>query len=140
MQQRRFCLSSCSSLPHHGLPRSHTWPHTLTTPFYSSTLHSHPLPTHIPVPHSHLYFGYKTACPGRTPGLVPTVAKDRVTLHIPTRLGKVYKRTLVVPPSSPHQRPFACGACIGTAQNGVSLVCLFNPLFKRSRLYVSIYV
>jgi len=135
MHQRRFCLSSCSSLPHHGLSRSHTWPRTLTTPLHATTLHSHLLPAHIPAPRSHLYFGYKTACPGRTPGLVPTVAKDSVTLHIPTRLGKVYKRALVVPPSSPHQRPFVCGACIGTAQVGVLLVSLLNPLVKRSRLH-----
>jgi len=27
------------------------------------------------------------------------------------------------------------GACIGTAQVGVSLVSLFDPLFKRSRLH-----
>ena len=53
----------------------------------------------------------------------------------PTRLGKVYKRALVVPPSSPHQRVFVCGACIGIAQVGVSLVSLFDPLFKRSRLH-----
>jgi len=53
----------------------------------------------------------------------------------PTRLGKVYKRALVVPPSFPHQRAFVCGACIGTAQVGVSLVSLFDPLFKRSRLH-----
>jgi len=70
----------------------------------ATTLHSHLLPTHTPAPHTHLYFGYKSACPGRTPGLVPTVvAKDSATLHTPTRLGKVYKRALVVPPSSPHQ-------------------------------------
>ena len=51
-------------------------------------------------------------------------AKDRETRHIhsthsintgqhptPTALGKVYKRAVVVPPSSPHQRAFVCGAC-----------------------------
>jgi len=54
--------------------------------------------------------------------------------HI-TRLGKVYKRALVVPHSSRHQRAFVCGTCIGTAQVGVSLVSLFGPLFKRSRLH-----
>ena len=53
----------------------------------------------------------------------------------PTRLGQVYKGALVVPPSSPHQRAFVYGACIGTAQVGVSLVSLFNPLFKQSRLH-----
>jgi len=68
MRQRRFCLSSCSSLPDHGLPRSHTWPHTLTTPLHTTTLHSHLLPAHIPAPHSHLYFGYKTACPAPAAG------------------------------------------------------------------------
>jgi len=30
---------------------------------------------------------------------------------------------------------FVCGACIGTAQVGVSLVSLVDPLFKRSRLH-----
>jgi len=29
---------------------------------------------------------------------------------------------------------FICGACTGTAQIGISLVSLFDPLFKRSRL------
>ena len=52
-----------------------------------------------------------------------------------SRLGKVYNRALVVPPSSPHQRVLVCGACTGTAQVGVPLVSLFNPLFKRSRLH-----
>ena len=51
----------------------------------------------------------------------------------PSRLGRVYKRALVVPPSSPHQRVFVCVACTGTAQVGVSLVSLFDPLFKQSR-------
>ena len=37
----------------------------------------------------------------------------------PTRLGRVYKRVLVVPPVSPHQREFFHGACIGT---GVSFL------------------
>ena len=62
-------------------------------------------------------------------------AKDSVTLHIhrnhsintrkhpiPTPLGKVYNKILVVPSSSPHQRAFTCRACTGTAQVGVSLV------------------
>jgi len=38
------------------------------------------------------------------PGLVSAAAKDRATLHIHSRLGKVYKKALVVPPSSPYQR------------------------------------
>jgi len=69
------------------------------------------------------------------PGLVSAAAKDRATLHIHSRLGKVYKKALVVPPSSPYQRAFVCGACTGTAQVGVSLVSLWDPLFKRSRLH-----
>jgi len=126
----------------------HTRPRTLTTPLHATTLHSHLLPAHTPAPHIHLSFGYKLPVTAPTPGLVPTVAKDRATLHIhsthsinthkhptPTRLGKVYKGALVVPLSSPHQRAFVCGACIGTAQVGVSLVSLFDPLFKRSRLH-----
>ena len=129
-QQHFVCLRAHRYL-HHDLPRSHTWPRTLTTSLHATTLHSHLLPAHTPTPRSH----YKTACPGRTPGLVPTVAKDSATLRTHTRLGKVYKRALVVPPFSPHQREFVCGACIGTAQVGVSLVSLFDPLFKRSRLY-----
>jgi hypothetical protein len=148
MRQRRFCLSSCSSLPHHGLPRSHTWPRTLTTPLHATTLHSHLLPAHIPAPRLMSILAIKLPVRHVPLGLASVFAKDRATLHIhsthsintrthptPTRLGQVYKRALVVPPSFPHQRAFVCGACIGTAQVGVSLVSLFGPLFKRSRLH-----
>jgi len=78
--------------------------------------------------------------------LASVFAKDTATLHIhsthsintrthptPTRLGQVYKRALVVPPSFPHQRAFVRGAFIGTAQVDVLLVSLFDLLFKRSR-------
>ena len=135
-QQLRLCLSSCSPLPdpcsaETSLPASH--PHT--TLACKTTLHSHLLSTHIPAPHSHLYFGYRQPVPGAPLGLVSAAAKDRVTLHIPSRLGKVYKRALVVPPSSLHQRMFVCGACTGTAQVGISLVSLCDPQFKRSRLH-----
>jgi len=83
MRQRRFCLSSCSSLPHHGLPGSHTWPRTLTTPLHATTLHSHLLPAHTPAPRSHLCFGYKQPVPGALLGFASVAAKDRATLHIP---------------------------------------------------------
>ena len=53
----------------------------------------------------------------------------------PKRLGKVYKRDLVVTPFSPYQRVFVCGTCASTTQVGVSLVSLFDPLFKQSRLH-----
>jgi len=98
-----------------------------------------------PPPHCHLYFGYKLPVPSAPLGFVSTAAKDRATLHIhsahssntrehpsPTRLGQAYKRALVVPPFFPYQRAFVCGACAGTAQVDVSLVTLFDPLFKRS--------
>ena len=134
-RKRRLCLSSCSPLSFHTPPRPHTRPRTLTTPLHATTLHSHLPPANTPAPHSHLYFSYKLLVTARTPGLVPTVAKDRATLQIHSRLGKVYKKALVVPPSSPHQRAFVCGACTGTAQVGVSLVSLCDPLFKRSRLH-----
>ena len=134
---------------HHAPPRPHTRPHTLTTPLYATTLHSHMLPpAHTPAPHSHLCFGYKQPVTGAPLGFVSAAAKDRATPHInsnhsintrkhptPTRLGKVYKGALVVPPSSPHQRAFICGKGIDTAQVGVSLVSLFDPLFKRFRLH-----
>jgi len=123
-------------------PASH--PHNTLS---ATSLHSHLLP--VP-PHSHLYFGYKLPVWHVPPGFVSAFAKDRATIHIhsthsintrkhptPTRLGKVCKRALVVPPSSPHQRTFVRGTCIGTAQVGVSLVSLFDELFKRSRLHCS---
>ena len=121
---------------HHGPPRPHTRPRTHTTPLHTTTLHSHLLPAHTAAPRSHLCFGCKQPAWGVPLGLASVFAKDSVTLHIhthhsiktcthPARLGKVYKRALVVPPSSPHQRAFVCGACTGTAQIGVSLVSLF---------------
>jgi len=112
------CLCIHHSLVHAPL-RSHTRPRTLTTPLYATTLHSHLLPTNTPAPNSHLYFGYKQPVPGALLGLISAAVEDRTTLHIPSRLGKVYKRALVVPPSSPHRRAFVCGACTGAAQVGV---------------------
>ena len=122
---------------HHVPPRPHTRPCTLTTPFHAATLHSHLLLTHTPAPHSHLCFGYKLPVLGVLLGLASVQATDRATLHILTRLGKVCKGALVVPLSSPYQRVFVCGSCIGTAQVVISLVSLFNSLFKRSRSHCS---
>ena len=119
---------------YHGLPRSDTWPRTLTIPLHATILHSHLLPAHTPAPHSHLYFGYKLTVTARTTGLAPNVAKDRALPHPLTPWQSILK-AFVVPLSSPHQRAFVCGACIGTAQVGVLLVSLFNPLFKQSRLH-----
>jgi len=93
-----------------------------------------------PTPPRHLVtisIGYKTTCRRAHLGLSQPSLRTARPFTSPTRLGKVYKRALVVPPSSPHQRAFVCGACIGTvtAQVGVSLASLFDPLFKRSRLH-----
>jgi len=106
------------------------------------------LPAHTVPPHSHLYFGCNPPVPDVLLVLASVHAKNREIRHIhsthsinlgqhptPTPLGKVYKRAVVVPPSSPHQRTFVCGACTGAAQVGVSLVSLFDLLLKRSRLY-----
>ena len=119
---------------HHAPPRPHTRPRTLTTPLHATILHSHLLPAHTPAPHSHLYFGYKLTVTARTTGLAPNVAKDRAPPH-PLTPWQGIQKALVVPLSSPHQRAFVCGACMGTAQVGVSLVSLFDPLFKRFRLH-----
>jgi len=122
-RQHRLCLSSYPA------------PCSAETSHRPRTLHSHLLPTNTPALHSHLYFGCKLPVRHVPLGLASVATKDRATLHIHSRLGKVYKRALVVPPSSPHQRAFVCWACTGTAQVGVSLVSLFDPLFKRSRLH-----
>ena len=120
-------------------------PRTLTTPVHATTLHSHMFPTRTAPPHSHLYFGYKQPVLGALLGFASAATEDRATLHIHsthsinTRAHPTptpYTRALVVTRSSPHQRAFVCGACIGTAQVSVSLVSLFDPLFKRSRLFV----
>jgi len=126
---------------HHGPPRPHTWPRTHTTPLHATTLHSHLLPAHTAPLHSHLYFGYEQPVWHVPLGLTSVAAKDSATLHIhsthsinsrkhptPTPLGKVYTRALVVPPSSPHQRTFVCGASIGTVQVGVSSIHSSNSL------------
>ena len=133
---------------HHASPRPHTWSRTHTTPLHATTLHSHLLPTHTPAPYCHLCFGYKQPVPGAPLGFVLAAAKDIATLHIysthsintrkhpnPTLLGKVYTRALVVPPCSPHKRPFVCGVCTGTAQVGVLLVAPLVSIFKQSSLY-----
>ena len=119
---------------HHGLPISDTWSCTLTTPFHVTTLHSHLLPAHTPASHSHLSFDYKLTVTARTTGLAPNVAKNRAPPH-PLTPWQSIQRALVVPLSSPHQRVFICGAYIDTAQVGVSLVSLLDPLFKQSRLH-----
>ena len=96
------CLRAHHSLVH-APPSHHTQPRTLTTPLHATTLHSHLLPANTPAPHSHLYFGYKLPVRHVPLGLVSAAAKDRATVHIPSRLGRVYTRALVLLPSSPHQ-------------------------------------
>jgi len=126
----RLCLSSSLPLP---APCSAETSHPTSYPHNTFACHHTslpPPPRQHPAPHNHLCFGYKQPVPGAPLGFVSAAAKDRATLHIPSRLGKVYKRALVVPPSSPHQTAFVCGACTCTAQVGVSLVSLLKYLFE----------
>ena len=121
----------------HASPRPHARPRrTLSTPLHATTPHSPLLPANTPAPHSHIYFGYKQPVPGARLGLTSAADKDRATLHVPSRLGRVYKRALVVLFSSPYQRAFVCGACIGTAQVGVS----FHQKITRVILCRLIYI
>jgi len=107
----------------HRCTQHHLTPTSLCTP---TPPHPH-LPTH------HFFFG-KIIDPRLCVRFFVKGARS-MRPPTPTHLGKVYKRALVVPLSSPHQRAFVCGACLGTAQVGVSLVSLLNPLFKQSRLH-----
>jgi len=84
----------------HAPPSPHTRPRTLPTPLRATTLHSNLLPANTPAPHSHLYFGYKLPVWGVPLGLASVFAKDRATLHILSRRGRVGTRALVVLPSS----------------------------------------
>ena len=83
-----------------------------------------PSPSLLPHPHTHT-FQHTIFCKTIDPRLcVRFFVKGARNMGppTPTRLGKVYKRALVVPPSSPHQRVFVCGTYTGTAQVSVSLV------------------
>jgi len=78
----------------HGLPRSHTWPRTLTTPLHDS----HLLPAHTPAPCSHFYFGYKNACPRAHLGLSqPSLRTARPPTN-PHALAKYTKEPWLYPP------------------------------------------
>jgi len=136
---------------HHASTRPHARPPTHTTPLHTTTLHSHLPSAHntlfivISVLYSSLLHTHTSQhivfCKYIGPRLCVRFfvkgAHNMGLLHIhtkhsintrkhstPTPLGKVYKRALVVPSSTPHQRAFVCGACKGTAQVGVSLVPL----------------
>jgi len=132
-RQRRLYLSSCWPLP---APCS--------TKISKPTSHPHiTTPLHATKPHSHLslYSKPPTPTPSNTPFFCQINIDPRLCVRFfvkgahsmglptPTRLGKVYKRSLVVPLFFPHQRAFVCGACTSTAQVSVSLVSLCNPLF-----------
>jgi len=126
-RQRRLCSSSCSPLPAPCSAKTSylaSHPHN-TTPLHATTPHFHlPLYSHPPkpTPSNTLFF-----CANIDPRFcVRFFVKGAHSMRppTPTRLGKVYKEALVVPLSSPHQRAFVCGACIGTAQVGVS--CPFS--------------
>jgi len=136
------CLCAHRCL-HHAPPRPHpaSHPHNTLACNHSSL----PPPSVLPPTHAHTfqhiifckYIGPRLCVRffvkgARSMGLshIHTIHSIYTRKHPnPTRLGKVYKGALVVPLSSPHQRAFVCGAWIGTAQVGVSLVSLFDPLF-----------
>ena len=136
---------------HHALTRLYARPPTHITPLHVTTLHSH-LPSahntlfivfsvlYSSLLHTHtsqhivfckhigprlcVRFFVKGA---HSMGLIHIHTKHSINTRkypTPTPLGKVFKRALVVPSSTPHQRAFVCGACKGTAQVGVSLVPL----------------
>jgi len=159
----RFYLHHAPTRPH-TRPHTHTTPlhtttlHSLVPPDHTSAPHSH-LCFGCKMPVRHVPLGLasvfakdraKLPAPGTVTllGFVSAAAKGSATPHLhkthlinthkhqtPTPIGKVYKRALVVPSSSPHQRAFVCGACTGTAQVGVSWVSSLDSLFKRSWLH-----
>jgi len=151
------CLRADCCL-HHGPPRPHTLPRTHTTPLHATTLHSHLLPAHTTQPHSHLCFDYKYHVWGVPLGLASVFAKNSATLHnhsthsintrkhpTPTPLGNVYTGVLIALPflltkeRSTVGRALApyrvASCCTGTTQGVISLMSLFDPLFKQSRLH-----
>jgi len=92
-----------------------------------------PPPSVLPPPHTHTFQHTIFFCKIIDPRLcVRFFVKGARSVGppTPTHLGKVYKRALVVPLSSPHQRAFVCGTCIVTAQVGVSLVSLFQSTLQ----------
>jgi len=114
-------LSSCSSLPHQGMPRSHIWPRTLTTPLHATTRHSHLLLAHNPAPCSHLCFGYKLTVTARTTRLAAikrpqtrsTIARQVINAHERgARTGETYDWRAAAPTllSSCSPLPAACSA------------------------------
>jgi len=48
--------------------------------FFNKQVHSHVLPAHTPVPHSHIYFGYKLPVRHVPLGLASVAAKARTEL------------------------------------------------------------
>jgi len=129
----------------------------LTCSHAHDTLSAHALHCAVPIAIC-CYFAYKNACPARAAGLVSAAAKDGhpytniPTTHLsktnipPTHhlaslqngLGCTFlqhptSRALLTSPT-PRQRVFVCGACIGTAQIGASLVAPLGFIFKRSSL------
>ena len=89
---------------HHAPPRPHTRPGTLTTPLHATTLHSHLLPANTPVPHSHLYFGYKLPVTGRALGPSQPSLRTKLPSTSTHALAKYTKPWLYPPPPLTKQR------------------------------------
>jgi len=132
-RQHRLCCLCSRRYLQHAPPRPHTRPHTRTTQHPCTQQHLTPTSLCTPTPpHPHLpthHFFCKFIDPRLCVRFFVKGARS-MGPATPTHLGKVYKRALVVPLSSPHQRAFVCGACIGTAQVGVSLVSLFQSTLQ----------
>jgi len=142
-RQRRLGLSSCSSLPA-------PWPvkiwHLALHPHNTLACNHTSLP---PSPRQTMKTCYLlTTHPPFILGIAVLFwAAAHHVLNSYSPLGKLSQMALVVHLSSPHptspalltsptpyQREFVCGACIGTAQIGASLVAPLGFIFKRSSL------
>jgi len=128
-RQRRLSLSSCSLLPAPWPAKiSHLDSHPHNTLACNHTSIPTPRPHHCTVAISVLAINSLSgAYCWASPQCSLRTARPSTS---PTRLGKAYKRALVVLPSSPHQRAFVCGACISTAQVGVLLVSIFRSTLQ----------
>jgi len=89
---------------YHAPTRTHTRPRTLTTPVHATAHHSHLLPANTPVPHSHLYFGYKLPVTGRALGPSQPSLRTKLPSTSTHALAKYTKPWLYPPPPLTKQR------------------------------------
>ena len=142
-----LCLSLSLSL-HLSLSRgpslSHTHTHTRTHALSLTHTHTHTHTYALSLSHTHsltlslrLILDWKTReyCLDRNFG-EDVRCITPIYLFIKTLLSHLYTcRCIGQEIRKSGCLPVVCGACIGTAQVDISLVSLFDPLFKRSRLH-----